>query len=416
MLSAMAVNARALGLAAVVLGSAACGQLLGLDDYGDQPPTTAPSSGSGTGASGGGGDAGGGGNGGSGGSCQPDLCPGIEDCRIPICVDDQCASKPQSVGEPCNDGPPDAHVCDGRGNCVECNGDGDCTAPEVCDQAQNVCIALHCTNGMMDGNETGLDCGGPECAACPNGQGCGGPGDCISGFCNAGTCTACMNESQCVSGSYCNGGVCEPQLGDGLPCAQQAACVHVCSVDGVCCNQLCDGPCQSCLTQFSGAMTGTCSPDLPNDPEQNCAADPSSCQTGNCQGAVCEPASALVVCRPAMDVCDAPEQCNGNTAGCPPDLNEPPGTTCGFNLECNDMGQCLNGQGAGCMGDPECAFPLKCIDGVCCSSLCNQPCQTCNGASPGVCTAYGAGTDPEGECAWAMTCCTGNNSCGAPCI
>jgi hypothetical protein len=40
-----------------------------------------------------------------------------------------------------------------------------------------------CTDGMQNGNETGTDCGGPDCAKCPNGMGCTSANDCESGRC-----------------------------------------------------------------------------------------------------------------------------------------------------------------------------------------------------------------------------------------
>lgn len=60
----------------------------------------------------------------------------------------------------------------------------------VVNNAANVCAAPTCTDGIQNGNETGVDCGGPDCAACPpptctdglqngneTGVDCGGP-DC----------------------------------------------------------------------------------------------------------------------------------------------------------------------------------------------------------------------------------------------
>ncbi|CAF5145558.1 unnamed protein product, partial [Rotaria sp. Silwood1] len=63
-----------------------------------------------------------------------------------------------------------------------CNGPGDCISG-VCNLT-NQCAAPTCNDSVKNGNETGKDCGGGACPLCPTGEGCNGPGDCISGVCN----------------------------------------------------------------------------------------------------------------------------------------------------------------------------------------------------------------------------------------
>lgn len=68
-----------------------------------------------------------------------------------------------------------------------------------------------CTNGMQDGNETAIDCGGGECPACGDGETCVMASDCVSGVCE-GTCQppACDDD-------VLNGGELEADCGG--PCA-----------------------------------------------------------------------------------------------------------------------------------------------------------------------------------------------------
>ena len=49
-----------------------------------------------------------------------------------------------------------------------------------------------CSDGWRNGSETDVDCGGPSpsCARCGTGDGCGVAGDCQSGVCAAGSCQA----------------------------------------------------------------------------------------------------------------------------------------------------------------------------------------------------------------------------------
>jgi hypothetical protein len=69
-----------------------------------------------------------------------------------------------------------------------------------------------CFDGVKNGHETGIDCGGPECQLCPSGQGCETGADCQSAVCNAGICAdpSCSDgirngfESDVDCGGFCN--------------------------------------------------------------------------------------------------------------------------------------------------------------------------------------------------------------------
>lgn len=45
-----------------------------------------------------------------------------------------------------------------------------------------------CMDGIENGAETGVDCGGPLCGKCGIGKGCKAPRDCSSGACREGQC------------------------------------------------------------------------------------------------------------------------------------------------------------------------------------------------------------------------------------
>ncbi len=65
-------------------------------------------------------------------------------------------------------------------------------AMTACESDATVLGALPlCSNGLRDGNETGVDCGGDQCGPCGPGQGCRIAGDCqiaIGAGCVNGTC------------------------------------------------------------------------------------------------------------------------------------------------------------------------------------------------------------------------------------
>lgn len=54
-----------------------------------------------------------------------------------------------------------------------------------------------CFNGVQDGAETDIDCGGGTCTTCANGDTCSVNSDCTSAYCVAGVCTAWSNTYSC---------------------------------------------------------------------------------------------------------------------------------------------------------------------------------------------------------------------------
>ncbi|CAF5145551.1 unnamed protein product, partial [Rotaria sp. Silwood1] len=76
-------------------------------------------------------------------------------------------------------GGPDCPPCPtGEG----CKNGSDCISG-VCNGTK-LCAAPTCNDTVQNGNETGHDCGGPDCPPCPTGEGCKNGSDCISGVCN----------------------------------------------------------------------------------------------------------------------------------------------------------------------------------------------------------------------------------------
>ena len=63
-----------------------------------------------------------------------------------------------------------------------CKGDSDCVTG-VCNG--NVCAVATCIDGMKNGSETDIDCGGSCAANCGSGKQCIVNSDCQSGLCKA---------------------------------------------------------------------------------------------------------------------------------------------------------------------------------------------------------------------------------------
>jgi hypothetical protein len=71
------------------------------------------------------------------------------------------------------------------GTGVGCISSADCQS-QVC--VSGVCKAASCNDGVLNANETDVDCGGGSCAQCPSGKGCVANSDCTSGACGGATC------------------------------------------------------------------------------------------------------------------------------------------------------------------------------------------------------------------------------------
>jgi hypothetical protein len=137
-----------------------------------------------------------------GGSCVPcadgQTCAVAGDCEGGICKAGLCATPN------CSDGAQNGNETDvdcGGPTCAGCVLGLRCHASSDCAQGQGLCLLGRCTNaychdGQHDYDETGVDCGGPNCPRCAVGQGCGtsddcaaGQGQCIANVCSKAYCS-----------------------------------------------------------------------------------------------------------------------------------------------------------------------------------------------------------------------------------
>lgn len=228
------------------------------------------------------------------------------DCGGPDC-------KGCDVGQKCKD---DAHCANGiceqgvccgtqcNGACRSCDGQDNGGQNGVCaqanagldpgkhcgDQGLGSCDAngqCSCTNGVKDGSETDVDCGGPDCPKCADGLGCGGNADCDNGHCVGPTGNKICCDSDCTGPCYtCRlqphwVGRCVPVFsGDQGGCPQSQGCspTHTCSggfYNGTDCSSNNQCISLSCATGFDSK----CHPRGPTG-------DPCNSQY-NCKSGVC---------------------------------------------------------------------------------------------------------------------------------
>jgi hypothetical protein len=127
-----------------------------------------------------------------------------------------------------------------------------------------------CANGIKDGNETDIDCGG-SCGKCATGKACQGSADCASSYCKnqvctiptcsdldkngtesdvdcGGSCPRCVNGKTCASRNDCLSARCDSNSTSGtcLACTAHTQCGP-----GSAC--LCDFPSGTCIANVVGS-------------------------------------------------------------------------------------------------------------------------------------------------------------------
>ncbi len=214
-----------------------------------------------------------------------------------------------------------------------------------------------CDNGKLDGQETDVDCGGPDCSDCTSGAECTQWSDCASKFCDSGTgaCAACIADQDCTAATPdtdCVNGICTQRdlKSKGEECGAGTECQSDHCIDGYCCDSACgDGDSADCQSCGLAGNEGTCSE----------LADESACgdeATSECdQADTCLAGICVVNFEPA-------------TTACGDGLTE---AECQPNDRCDGAGACTNADPAaddtacGNTDDTECDKPDSCLAGVC---------------------------------------------------
>ena len=108
-----------------------------------------------------------------------------------------------------------------------------------------------CSDGVKNGHETDVDCGGPDCPPCAVGRGCLSRTDCASAICT-GTCQACVPGDVCAAGGVCTcvlptGAATTTCVALPAPAAIAGSCPGSCPAGTVCIGStgsvLCTDPC-----------------------------------------------------------------------------------------------------------------------------------------------------------------------------
>jgi hypothetical protein len=162
-----------------------------------------------------------------------------------------------------------------------------------------------CFDGLRNGGESDVDCGGDACAPCAEGKSCLASADCRSGACSGGVCgtfsPACApaqpgedpNCNDCVqnggeSDVDCGGDACGP-CDLGKKCAGDADCDS-----GACAGSVCVATTPGCVPPAAG-----------EDPRCNDCVQNGGETDVDCGGDACGPCAAGQVCQTAGDCLSA---------------------------------------------------------------------------------------------------------------
>jgi hypothetical protein len=155
---------------------------------------------------------------------------------------------------------------------------------------------------------------------------------------------------------------------DGGACLADGECASGRCTDGVCCATDCGADpsdCMACSTAAGGTADGTCSP-------------------------LSAAVAPTVICRAAVNACDAPESCGTDATSCPADRFSSDGTPCDDGMACTISDACAAGS---CDGAPR-----ACDDGdACTADVCSEP-GGCEGSLIAGCCASDAACDDLDPC------------------
>jgi hypothetical protein len=124
---------------------------------------------------------------------------------------------------------------DGSDGIIRMNGDT-CSVAGSIDPAETRACTLSCeVNGIKDGTETAVDCGGSACLPCADELACLADSDCTYRNCEDGFCTpSCTNGiSDGTETDVDCGGFCAP-CGDGKACSSYRDCLTGDCIAGMC--------------------------------------------------------------------------------------------------------------------------------------------------------------------------------------
>ncbi|HEX3854444.1 MAG TPA: hypothetical protein VHW01_25955 [Polyangiaceae bacterium] len=342
-------------------------------------------------------------------------CPATgTNCLEAICLDGSCATSTAPAETACSDH--GGSVCDRTGKCVACLIASDCPAPTtackvnvckvdthtcstaaralgvackengglVCDGA-GACVSTHCTDGVLDSDETDVDCGGSCGAKCKDTapqQKCKIAADCVSGMCS-GTPLLCQPPPACAA--TCAGscvscsvpgklGSCA-KLPPGVDDAASVCMINAtCDGSGACVSSQSKAHFGDACTQDLDCFNGNCGAGLCKLANGDACAEDAACKSGRCSANVCAACTGDTDCasgKCSSGICLLP---GGYSCAATGDCAS---QSCSFSKACVQAGSeactaqacityfCHNGFCQTCSANTDCPLGSACTGGSC---------------------------------------------------
>jgi hypothetical protein len=190
----------------------------------------------------------------SSGSCKADICAqGVKSCVGNFVV--ECTANGSGYAAPVE--------CKGAQKCVTSGTSASCEVPKLADGGTPP--PATCSDKQKNGDETDVDCGG-SCPPCADGKVCGVPADCKSDVCQQSCALICLpGTHKTCRPSSCNDGVkngSETAVDCGGADCQRCAVNDACKQNSDCETDVCaSGKCQA--AQCTAAQCPSCF--LPTD-------------------------------------------------------------------------------------------------------------------------------------------------------
>ena len=236
----------------------------------------------------------------------------------------------------CTDGQKDDGESDvdcGGGTCASCTGNRTCTSGTDCSSTMctgGLCTYPSDTDGIKNGSETDVDCGGdPPTPRCGTGKMCISGGDCVDGVCGANKTCSAPSPTDGVK----NGGETDVDCGGGV--APVPPVVDAGAADA--------GPVSDAgVVKNKGVISGLFTPQIvdggtttePSDGAPPCAQGKACLVDGDCATLACAPSTRTCVPTSATDGFKDGNETDvdcGGTGGAPPC---PSGDACLVTTDC----------------------------------------------------------------------------------
>ncbi len=248
-------------------------------------------------------------------SCETsDDCEEGHDCEDNVCTScDDGVKNGDETGVDCGGSCKDA--CEDDDECEE---DDDCGKGYVC--KKGVCKKKKtdteedkpsCSDDKKNGDETDVDCGGGKCDKCAENKHCSENSDCLSDNCEDGTCK--IKIDPCADGEKTGD---ESDVDCGGSCSTKCADGKTCNAAEDCASNMCDGVCISCADGTKNGNEsdidcgGSCDTKCADGKACNSGED---CANGFCDGNVCTSCSDGVLNGDEADI-DCGGRCGANCA------------------------------------------------------------------------------------------------------